>query len=158
MISSRMQERLVKMAKKLVQHKHNQHESCGVACRWLKLAESWGIKFTELKHYLHDVFQNQLHGWQIGLAPYCFGFFEVNINGTTITGYITEIAVLACDYLRSKIGGDWWNYTEQLFGRQIRKVKRIITNQMGITPSDLHEHNWGFVNNKIVITDWGFDS
>jgi len=157
MISSRMQERLVKMAKKLVERKHRQYEHCGVACKWLKMTESWGIKFTDRMYYLGEVFKNQFHGWQIGLAPYCFGLFEIKIDGYTITGYITEIALLAREYLRTKIGGDWWDHTERLFGRSIKKMKKIITDHMGIRPNDLHEDNWGFVNGKIVVTDWGFD-
>lgn len=158
MISSRMQKRLVKLAEKLV-NKCTKGTAKGVACRWLNITESWGAKFTAIGFdYMRQVFQNQRRGWRLGLGPFCFGMFKITDNeGDVFYGYITQIAILGSKYLSSKYGNGWYLKTELIFGKRIKKLKKIISDKLQIKANDLHEDNWGFINGKIVVTDWGFD-
>lgn len=156
MLSSNSQKRLVKLAAKKIE-KQVRGESCGVACRWIKITESFGVKFTlHGFDYLRKIYQNQKRGYKIGLSPYCFGLLKVEIPYCeTIYGYITEVAVLAYEYFtKRKVS---YSERRQTCDKIVAKISKIVTEKMRLTPNDLHDANFGFIGKKVVITDWGFD-
>lgn len=160
MISSRMQKRLSKLAETTIVKNKANYDNCGVACKWIKIAESWGIKFSDIGfEYIRNIFKNQRRGWRLGIGPFCFGIFSVTIEGFTYYGYITEIALIASKYLMRKFGDGWWQekYTKT-YKPKLNRLKRIIKDKLKVRANDLHEDNWGFINKNLVITDWGFDA
>lgn len=155
MISANTQRRLIRLARKGIVNK-TMGEAKGVSCRWVKIAESWGVKFTPKPfEYLRSVFVNQRRGWRLGLGPYCFGLLKITIDDVTYHGYITQIAQIAWQYCVDR--GISWAQSREVFKATIRHISRIVKKELGVTAYDLHTENLGFINNRLVITDWGFD-
>lgn len=162
MISSRQQKRLVEIAKREICKKGGCGTHAGISSNWLKIAESWGTKFTyEGFRYMRRVFQNQRRGWRLRIGPYCFGFFMVTINEMDCYGYITQIAKLASDFVRES-NKNWSDASDEIEKRltpPMNKVRRLIENKMGIRPNDIKHNidNYGILGHNVVVTDWGFD-
>jgi len=159
MISSRMQKRLVKIAERLICKNCGDYQSRGVACKWLKIAESWGAKFTENGfEYMRTVFQNQRRGWRLGLGPFCFGLFKVRLDEDNIFyGYITQIVHIASSVYKKLF--DCYREPSYMYNR-LERLKQFVHHKLGVYPNDLHLDNYGFEREKIgkiLITDWGFD-
>ncbi len=157
MISSSSQNRIVKLAKKLIITKSGNYERRGICCRWLKVAESWGVKFSDDGYeYMRKVYTRQKRGFRLGLGPYCFGFLKVEVDGCTLYGYITQIAELAWNYFHDTKDFSF-EKIEKITKPIVKHLKRLVSDKLYVRANDLHTDNFGYINKRAVITDWGFD-
>jgi hypothetical protein len=134
----------------------------GVATLFMPLTENFAIKFSRWyskECEIDKVFQKQQEAYELGAAPYCFGYFELEIeNNQTICGYITEIVTTA------KHIGEWElcrkvgcinPYIEEDKPKIIKLKKKL--EKINFKFYDIHINNIGFRGNQLVCIDFGDD-
>jgi hypothetical protein len=169
MISASNQFRLVRLAKQkllFMDLYFNEDETDfengvrgGVATLFMPLTENFAIKFSRWYNKeceIDKVFQKQQEAYELGAAPYCFGYFELEIeNNQTICGYITEI-VMTANYigeneLIKRLGGKnpWINEDEPKIVKLRKRLEKIY-----FKFRDVHINNLGFRGNQLVCIDF----
>jgi hypothetical protein len=147
MLSSRSRKRLLKLALRLAPTMYAQR--AGSYNKFAKISESWAVKFCYDKEQAATNYLRQRRAARHGLAPQCFGLFQVysSCYGEYIYGYITE--VVETDFLSDKhriILDDYsCGYDTQTDHplHWMRHLVKKLTDVIGFEFSDNHSENVG---------------
>jgi len=143
----------------------------GLRCRFIRINEQWGIKF-----YRKESMRNKTHDFQkkaaeVGLAPRIGQCFELTIpfnedddEPVEVYGYVTECIsetygdrmayeMYSCSY--DECTDSQQNEIEESMYRDYAYDKLIAGMcHIGITTSDIHIMNVGYLKGKLVCIDF----
>ena len=143
----------------------NNDSSNGVSSQFFKLTPKIGLKLVYCDYHettknadhkeLRDIFyERQRTAAKHGLGPAVYGKIEVEINGVTRYGFLTEIV---------KIYKNTWNYDHkaaQEFKRfrtkHLEELRNNLLEKTGFEFIDAHVWNVGIKKKKLVCIDFGF--
>lgn len=161
MISQSGRMRLIQIAKKIILKANGCSPHRGVASRFLKISENWGVKFSLRRaDYITRIFANQRRAWRLGLGPFCFGLFRLTVGDITFHCYITEVAKVILDMIEKQEiewkGGIFLD-SDGPFLKRCKHLMRILEQKLDISFSDTHYANFGLIGSRFVCIDFGCD-
>lgn len=155
MLSNSSKHRLITLAKKAIANRHQYGIQKGVASKFIKFAESWGVKFsTYSRREMEDIFNRQVDAHRIGKGPMAFGFFECE----GFYCYVTEVVKILGYYFNG--GSVEYDIPNQKLAARINMSRKHLCNvllkKIGFDFHDSHMYNMGFVRGKqLVCIDFG---
>ena len=141
----------------------------GVACTFFKITSKWGIKTYTNRNSRDDCYDTQSMCAEYGYAPRVGEKFEFKIEDEVLYCYITEIAECLGDpimELRFQYKADDTLYdkyiteyaaVEAKWEDDINELNDLMEDEIGWYCEDFHIFNYGILNGKLVVIDFGND-
>ena len=174
MISRCARRRLVRLAKAMILKRNGRHEESGISSCFFKISECWGVKYTRKgSEYMAETFRRHRIMWRHAVAPFCFGFFSCRLapkfgceDGRELHVYIVQLVDVCSDIARrdreSKIAkmfeDDIYMENCECLKKIFQKIYKKIKDHANKIWTDNHWHNFGLLNGKWVVIDWGHES
>lgn len=155
MLSSRSRRRLLKLALKMMPRVYAQRG--GAYNKFAKITESWAVKFCYEKEQAATNYLRQRRAARLGLAPQCFGLFQVysHTYGSHVYGYVTE--VVETNFLSRKdceiLDDSSCSYdgSEDHPLHWMRHLVKKLNTHIDFEFSDNHSQNVGRTRNKQIV-------
>jgi hypothetical protein len=152
MLSNSSRHRLITLAKKAISNRHNHNIEKGVASKFIKFAESWGVKFsTYSKDSMQYIYNRQVDAHAIGKGPMAFGFFEFE----GFWCYITEVATVLAYKFYASHADDVCGKVGARLSHAVRHLCKVLEKKMDFSFHDSHLYNIGEIRGRLVCIDFG---
>jgi hypothetical protein len=143
--------KLNKMLKDFVKDKVTKHVPSGVCSRFVRLDEFWGVKCYQGKRKRDKAIKDQKKARRHRLAPRCGLTFKIRTEGLVDFKNYGETRDVYCfvTQIATQVGRA--TYKEE------DKLSKLLSDAgLREAATDLHRHNIGLVDDKLVCIDFVF--
>ena len=162
---------LVRYAKDLIVKYNGSGQASGSFSTFRRITSNWGFKYQCASCFpkdtiaqIYDNFHRQRQAARLGLAPFCCGFFVFMYEGDTYAGYLTQVANMKKS--REALDDNYAPKFMHMIGHEedckahpffceFKRLAIAAYKAFGMFWWDCKASNFGFINGRFVIIDWG---
>lgn len=152
MLSNSSKHRLITLAKKAISNRHLHKIQKGVASKFIKISESFGVKFSTYdKSEMEGIYNRQVAAHAIGKGPMAFGFFEFE----GFWCYITEVVTILAYKFNTPYIDEIAEKCANKISKGIKHLCKVLEKKTAFFFHDCHLYNVGSIRGKLVCIDFG---